>query len=58
MIATKKELMGAFSDTIILLSLACNVHERLRLGCKQNHKFSILVVTPGSYDDGDSALTK
>ena len=51
MMATKKELMCAFSDTIILLSLACNVHERLREGCKQNRKFSILVATPGSYDD-------
>ena len=53
MIATKKELMCAFSDTIILLSLACNVHERLRQGCKQNHKFSLLVHTPASYGNGD-----
>lgn len=30
MIATKKELISAFSDTIILLSLACNVPDRLR----------------------------
>ena len=48
MIATKKDLMCAFSNTIILLSMACNVPDRLRQGCKQNHKFSLLVVTPAS----------
>ena len=44
MIATKKELIGAFSDTIILLSLACNVHERLRRAANKitNSRYSLL----------------
>ena len=44
MIATKKELMCAFSDTIILLSLACNVHDRLRRAANKitNSLYSLL----------------
>ena len=44
MIATKKELMGVFSDTIILLSLACNVHDRLRQAANKitNSRYSLL----------------
>ena len=59
MIATKKELMGAFSDTIILLSLACNVHERLRRAANKitNSRYSLLHQAVMMIL-GDSALTK
>ena len=59
MIATKKELMGAFSDTIILLSLACNVPDRLRQAANKitNSRYSLLHQAVVKIV-GDSALTR
>ena len=58
MIATKKELMCAFSDTIILLSLACNVHERLREANKITNSQYSLLHQAVMMILGDSALTR
>ena len=59
MIATKKQLMGAFSDTIILLSLACNLPDRLRQAENKitNSRYSLLHQAVVKIV-GDSALTR
>ena len=59
MIATKKEVMGAFSDTIILLSLACNLPDRLRQAENKitNSRYSLLHQAVVKIV-GDSALTR
>ena len=59
MMAPKKELMGAFSDTIILLSLACNLPDRLRQAENKitNSRYSLLHQAVVKIV-GDSALTR